>query len=348
MAVVAALGAAVLYALASVLQQKAAAEQPPQRALRVGLLVGLAARRTWLAGIAADGAAFVLQFVALSHGSLVLVQPLLVSGLLLAVPLSVALHRCRPARVDWSGSALVAAGLALFLVVAQPKQGDADTTAWTWVLLLTATVVPAAALALAGRARRGALAAGLLAASGGVIYGLTAALTKVVGHLLGRGVLHVVTAWQTYALVVLGVAGMVVVQSAFQVGPLAWSLPTLTVADPVVSIAIGAFAFGEHVASGPLSTVLELVGLSAVAAGVYTLAGSPSMPGVGYADDRDPHVQSATSGPVTPATGAPRAPRGRDAQPEDAVEAVEAVDAVDAVSPRSTSTGPMRSSKLSQ
>jgi drug/metabolite transporter (DMT)-like permease len=335
-AVIAALGAAVLYALASVLQQWAAAEQPPERALRVGLLVGLVRRRMWLAGIGADIAAFVLQFVALSRGSLVLVQPLLVGGLLFAIPLSVTLHRRRPTAVDWTGSALVVAGLALFLVVAQPSSGRADMSGSAWAALMAATLAAAAVLALAGRARPGPVGAGLLAASGGVVYGLTAALTKVVGHLLNGGVMHALSAWQPYALAVLGLAGMVVVQTAFQAGPLAWSLPTLTVVDPVVSIAIGAFAFGEHVASGPFSTVLEVVGMAAVAAGVFALARSPSMPGVGDGDDLDGGVPGA---PRVDA-GAMTAPRGLEPQAGDVLDA--------APSPRSASTEPMRSSKLSQ
>ena len=52
-----------------------------------GLLTRLVTKPLWLAGIAADGLAFVFQFVALGHGSLILVQPLLVSGLLFALPL---------------------------------------------------------------------------------------------------------------------------------------------------------------------------------------------------------------------------------------------------------------------
>ncbi|HMC53193.1 MAG TPA: DMT family transporter, partial [Acidimicrobiales bacterium] len=161
MALVAALGAAVLYALASVLQHRAAAAQPPERALRVGLLVGLLARRMWLAGIGADIAAYALQFVALSGGSLVLVQPLLVSGLLFAVPLSVALHRCRPTAIDWGGSALVVGGLATFLVVAQPGRGEAAMSGGAWAVLLVATLLPALALALGGRFTGGAVSSGL-------------------------------------------------------------------------------------------------------------------------------------------------------------------------------------------
>ncbi len=44
---------------------------------------------------------------------------------------------------------------------------------------------------------------------------------------------------------------MVIGQSAFQAGSLDASLPTMSVVDPIVSIVIGALAFGESIAAGP-------------------------------------------------------------------------------------------------
>ena len=237
--------------------------------------------------------------------------------------------------MDWAGSALVVAGLAMFLVVAQPGSGSADISGRAWAVLLSATMVPAGCLALGGRATRGPLSAGLLGTSGGVIYGMSAALTKVVGHLLDGGVLHALSAWQPYALVVLGLGGMVVIQSAFQAGPLAWSLPAVTVVDPVVSIIIGAFAFGEHVAPGPVSLVLELVGLVAVVAGVFALASGRWLPGTPQGGDAGARVAGATRGIERGRAMEPR----RRSQPDAAVEAV--------ASPRSARTGPIRSSKFS-
>ena len=51
-----ALGAALLFALGTVLQQKEAAAAPAEQALRVGFLLRLARRPTWLAGMGADAA----------------------------------------------------------------------------------------------------------------------------------------------------------------------------------------------------------------------------------------------------------------------------------------------------
>jgi len=278
MIIVVALGSALLYAVASVLQHHTARAQPHSSSMRVGLLVGLAARPLWVVGVVSDAAAYVLQFIALGHGSLVLVQPLLVSGLLFALPVGGALSHRRLTRLEWLGSAAVVIGLASFLVVASPGPGHHPRTI-TWVVTLVATLVPTALLVLAAPAHQGPGRATMLAAAAGVLYGLTAALTEVTARLLEHGVIHLFTSWEPYALVACGVTGLVVGQSAFQAGPLRLSLPMLTVVDPVVSIVIGALAFQERVATAGAAPVLEVLGLVVMGIGTFLLARSPLVVG---------------------------------------------------------------------
>jgi drug/metabolite transporter (DMT)-like permease len=275
LAVIAGLGSALCYALASVLQQRAAAAEPLDQSMRIGLLARLVRRPLWIAGMAADVLGFVLQFVALGHGSLVLVQPLLVSGLLFALPLGALASGRRMERQDWMGSALVVAGLSIFLVVGNPGHGRAHAKGGAWVTLAIVVVVLCGALLVTARRTEGSRRAILLASAGGVLYGFTAALTKSVAHLLDRGLLEVLSSWQTYALITGGVLGLVVTQSAFQAAPLVASLPMLTVVDPLASIAIGAFVFHEHLASSPAAVPAEAAGLAALVAGVFVLARSP-------------------------------------------------------------------------
>jgi len=280
MPVLAALGSSLLYAIASVLQQRAAGEAPAERSLRLGLLVGLIARPMWVIGILADGAGFVLQFVALDNGSLVLVQPLLVCGLLFALPFGAALTHRRLTASEWLGSAAIVAGLALFLVVASPGPGHDHASNLAWLVTGACTLVPIAVMVAVSRSTGGAVRAALLAAAGGVFYGLAAALTKVTAQELHSGIVHTLTNnWEPYALVVCAVVAMVVVQSAFQAGPLRWSLPTLTVVDPVVSVVIGALALGERISTAGIAPALEILGLVAMAWGVFLVARCPLMIG---------------------------------------------------------------------
>jgi xanthosine utilization system XapX-like protein len=80
---------------------------------------------------------------------------------------------------------------------------------------------------------------------------MAAALTKATAAGLREGIGHVVASPAPYAVVAVGLLGMVVVQSAFQAGPLIASMPVLIVVEPLVSIGIGRGLLGEHLASSP-------------------------------------------------------------------------------------------------
>jgi drug/metabolite transporter (DMT)-like permease len=60
---------------------------------------------------------------------------------------------------------------------------------------------------------------------------------------------------------------------------LRWSLPTLTVVDPVVSVVIGALALGERISTVGIKPALEILGLAAMAWGVFLVARRPLMVG---------------------------------------------------------------------
>jgi drug/metabolite transporter (DMT)-like permease len=274
MVVASALGSAFLYALAAVFQQRAAVDEPQENSLRLRLLFNLLRRPLWLAGLVCDVGAFVLQFWALDHGSLVLVQPLLVSGLLFALPLGALLSHERMGRSDWIGAALVVVGLSVFLIVARPDRGSADAAPKVWVMLVVTVLAVVGVLIFAAQRSTGSRRAGMLAAAAGTMYGLTAALTKACGHLLDQGLKHLFTSWKPYALTAGGISGTLVDQSAYQAGPLNWSLPILTVTDPVVSIAIGAFVFGEGIEIDGIAPFIEALALIVMTIGVFKLSRS--------------------------------------------------------------------------
>jgi drug/metabolite transporter (DMT)-like permease len=263
--------AALLYAAASVLQHRAAVAAPREQSLRVGLLGHLAQQPWWIAGIVADGGGFVAQFLALGHGPLVIVQPLLVSGLLFALPLGAVLaHRRITAGELWAAGAVVV-GLAALLLSAYPEPGTTTVHLSAWTILFLVTGIPVGAMVV-GAVRLPAAKPALLASAAGVIYGVTAALTKITAHQLGMSLGHMLGSWQVYVLVGVGVLGMILTQSAFQAGPLKASLPALTVADPVVSALIGITVLHEHVDQDPFRVVVELLGAALMIGGVIALA----------------------------------------------------------------------------
>jgi drug/metabolite transporter (DMT)-like permease len=278
-AILAALGSALCYAIASVLQREAAAHESSDLSMRPGLLLQLAQRPLWLLGIAGDVLGFVLEFIALSNGALVVVQPLAVSGLLFALPLAAFVAHRRMGGAEWFGALEVVVGLSVFLVVADPSGGDATMSSTSWVIVFAATLGPAVALiAVAGRP--GPRRASVLALATGLVYGLTAALTKATGHRLDEGVATLATSWETYALLVIGLSSMLLSQSAFQAGPLASSLPIFAVAEPIVGILIGTLAFNEHIRHHGLAPLVEAVALAVMLFGAWRLARSQMIAGI--------------------------------------------------------------------
>ena len=92
-AVVAALLAAFCFAVAALVQQTVARATAADEAMHPRLLLDLARRRRWLAGIGLDAMSFLILAVALAFGPLALVQPLASVDVLFALPLIARLRR---------------------------------------------------------------------------------------------------------------------------------------------------------------------------------------------------------------------------------------------------------------
>ncbi|MFI2708476.1 hypothetical protein ACH5WX_13130, partial [Nocardioides sp. CER28] len=103
------------FAVSSSLQHHANADLPDD----VGTAAAVRAllrRRRWVVGQGLALAAFLLHAVALRLGVLVLVQPVVVSGIVVAVPIRAALGRRLPGRGEVGTVAVTATGLAIFLI----------------------------------------------------------------------------------------------------------------------------------------------------------------------------------------------------------------------------------------
>jgi hypothetical protein len=258
-AVLLALGAALAYAAASVLQQREAqADDVADSQGAVGggvrLVLRLARKPVWLAGLAADAGGYGLQALALGVGELLVVQPVITSGLLFALPASAWWSGRKLGRADFGWACALAIGLTVFLLLAGSDGGRdrASTEAW---LVCGAIATPIlVGCMVAGTRSVGTRRAVLFAFTTGAIFGLTAALTKSSVVLLDDHGFGALAYWEPYALAILGALGFVVNQRAFQAGSLTASLPTLTVVEPVVAAVIGVTMLHETI---PTTGVIE-------------------------------------------------------------------------------------------
>ncbi|MER5931287.1 DMT family transporter [Streptomyces sp. NPDC002054] len=275
--VLAALFAACSNALATVLQRRAALTVPQSRGFRPGLVLDLLRRPVWLVGMFAVVAAGAGQAVALATGPLSLVQPLFVLELPLALLIASLFARRHLPRAQWLAVAAVVAGLGVALVALAPTGNRTDVPLDRWVPTLAAGGGAVVALAAAGLRRPpGRMRAACLGLATALCYALTAALMKSAVHALDEGGPEAfLTAWETYGLVVTGIAALLLFEHAMQGGPLVASQPALTLGDAGTGLLLGVLLYEEHVRTG-WWLLPALLGVALITAGVFTLArGAP-------------------------------------------------------------------------
>jgi drug/metabolite transporter (DMT)-like permease len=274
--VIAALLAALSFALAGVLQQRAAARTTEAGALSAGLVASLLRQRAWLLGVALAIASYGLQMLALAMQPLTVVQPLLVTEVLIAVPLSARLAGQRLGRREFAGLLVVAGGLAATVYGAAPQGEPASHgTPVRWFLAAGAVLTAVAMLALAARGRSALARARLYAGAAALLFALAAAMLVVtVDGLAGSGV-GVFRSPAPYGVAAAELAGMLFIQSAFQAGPLAISMPIVNWVQPLLAVALGISVLSESVSTDIGHLGALSAGALGALAGILVLNSSP-------------------------------------------------------------------------
>lgn len=277
-----ALGAALLFGLGSVIQQRVAFDAPPGKSLKLTLLLWLVRQPVWLAGVGTAVVGNLLSGAALGIGSVALVQPLLVSRLLFALPLSAAWMRQRLVRRDWLGVLATAGGLAGFVALGHPREASQGTTpeAWRWIVTAGAIGAVIVVLIVVARPLTSIRKAPMLGASAGMLFGLQSGLTHTaVRQFIDNGLTGLLLSWATYSVAVTAILGTLLAQSAYEMAPLAASYPALAAIEPLTGIGIGVGVLGGAIALDAVPLTVEIIGLAVMTFGIYLLATSPLVTG---------------------------------------------------------------------
>ncbi|MGY1945967.1 DMT family transporter [Nocardia asiatica] len=272
-AVVFALSAAVCIALGAVIRQRAAARTADTPDSVMG---GLLRSPDWWLGTFVGFGGFAFQAAALGRGALMLVQPLLVLSLLFVLPLGAWLNGRSVSAADWAWALALTAGVAILVIVGDPRPGQPHAEALHWVIVGLIAVPVFTAVLLCARAWPGPRRAVLLALVSGALFGLAAVLVKGVLATADRGANSVLTSAETYALIVVGLTATVVQQYSYQAGSLHASFPAATVVEPVVVGALGFLALGEYLDVDVALVALLVVALAIVIVATVALARSKS------------------------------------------------------------------------
>jgi drug/metabolite transporter (DMT)-like permease len=262
------------FAVANALQHRAAGTVPLEVHRPTKVLAYLSRRPLWLTATGISFLAMVCHAMALRLGSITLVQPLMLAGVVLAVPFRAALERQRP---PWAAVRAVAAttlGLAAFLSFADLNAGDGPPHSSAAIALFVIGIGLSVPLALWGNHRLPPRAhAALLGATAGILFGLTAGLLKLVGSAFTQPGTPITTRVALLAgLVIAGLLGTAVNQRAYQIAPIAFSMPLVNVVDIIVALVFGAVVFQEMPGHTLTGLAGELVALGCVAWGLRGIA----------------------------------------------------------------------------
>jgi drug/metabolite transporter (DMT)-like permease len=282
-----ALCAALASAIGDVIRQRSAQEITDKEVGHLELF-SLSVRdpRWWLGGMGAI-ANYSLQAGALALGSVMLVTALQVTSLLFALPIYARLAHHRVTRWEWFWAVTLAGALAVLVTVGDPGTGSSRGSLGTWAAVAVVMGPILVACVLGARIwADSTIAPVLLAVVAGSSLALFALLTKGAIGAVSGGFGAFLRAPESYCLIPAALAGMIFQQSAFRAGALTASLPTVTVAKPVVASMLGVFVLGETLnTSGPRVLTLLTAGLLVAVATIALARGEAATMAVGAGHD---------------------------------------------------------------
>ncbi len=269
-----ALGGALCYAVAAVSQQRCAARLDTRPGFDAALVLRLARTRGWQLSMIAVVAGYVLHATALSLGRLVIVEPVIPLGLLMALLLGARTEGRRLCWSEWTAAMATAAGLAVFLVAAEPSGGSRTAPPTSLGLAATVAVLVAGACWLVTRRVAAPHRAVPLSVAGGIAAGVTDSLTKTVAPLAGLRAFALLGDVRLWLLALCGLLALTLQQNAYRAAGLAASLPAFVVLQPLTGSLLGLMVYHERVGGGGLRITVEVLAVLAAIWGIARLASS--------------------------------------------------------------------------
>jgi drug/metabolite transporter (DMT)-like permease len=282
-----ALCAALASAIGDVIRQRSAQEITDKEVGHLELFrLSVRDPRWWLGGMGAI-ANYSLQAGALALGSVMLVTALQVTSLLFALPIYARLAHHRVTRWEWFWAVTLAGALAVLVTVGDPGTGSSRGSLGTWTAVAVVMGPILVACVLGARIwADSTIAPVLLAVVAGSSLALFALLTKGAIGAVSGGFGAFLRAPESYCLIPAALAGMIFQQSAFRAGALTASLPTVTVAKPVVASMLGVVVLGETLnTSGPRVLTLLTAGVLVAVATIALARGEAATMAAGAGHD---------------------------------------------------------------
>jgi drug/metabolite transporter (DMT)-like permease len=267
-----ALLAAMLFALAAALQQKGALNLPTISLADPRSFVRLLGQAMWLLGTLALFTGYLFQAAALDRGRLSVIQPLLVTTVVFALPLGYFLTKQHVGRREVLGAVSIIIGLGLFVYFGDPAGGNENASNTQWAVTIGLLAVLSVLLIVVGGGGGLSKKAAVYGTVSGIMFGLSSALTKPTLDYLHQSIGTMLSHWECYALAVAGVGGFILQQVSLGTGRLAPSVATVSVANPLVGIAIGILLLDERLSRSGWHILLAVIGLAIAFIGAVAIS----------------------------------------------------------------------------
>lgn len=281
LAILLAMGEAACTAFAATLQHKTATRSGIATQTRVptGKLAAFVrhqlGQRLWWIAQSVQAGALALHAAALQFGPLTLVQPMLASVVVLALPLNHHLNRSRITGAEMLWAGLVAASLASFLLVAAPSHATESPAGHRLLIAAIAVTVAVACCILVAQKASSRIAALALGSASGLAFSLEALLLQATTTTLLHHPVAALADPRSYGLVVAGAAGVTLTQLAYRAGPISAALPAVITVNPVGSVILGVLVNGEQIRNSPVALTVEVASFVGLALAVAALSRFP-------------------------------------------------------------------------
>jgi drug/metabolite transporter (DMT)-like permease len=281
----------VFMALGLLMMKSCAAALPAARGARIPSAVLAWIREPmWIGGLGVETAGYALYVIALSGAPVSMAAVMMQGGIALFVLLSVLFMGERAHAKEWAGIAAIVFGTILLAMSLSAGAPQSATQLRTLVGLSAALAVMAAAAFAFGRLSQNGAAQAI---GSGVAFGMGALYTKAmtVSFLKAAGAALLTRIAENpwvYAVVVVNVAGIVMLQNSFKQSRGITAMPLSSALSNVVPIVGGMVAFGERLPSDPVAAAMRVGAFLLTIAAGATLAivpeplREPDITGVAY------------------------------------------------------------------
>ncbi|MGB5018063.1 MAG: DMT family transporter [Candidatus Nanopelagicales bacterium] len=271
-----------VYSLSYVLQHRGTQSAIGEHAGEDAGVKKLLRNPLWLTGTILFFVAGAVHLVALSLGSLAVVQPLIVTELVFIPPISALITKVMIPGRDWLWIFLVSGALAGFLIVAQPTEGNDTAPGSKWAVVLIGFVVVTALFFFIGSRLGESGRAAMYGTGTGLVNALYVIAAK--GAFGNPGPLL----WLLIPIAVLSaIGGVVFATIAFRSGPITISSPAMIAINPIVATLVAIWLFQVDINHSVVDILLIVGCIAVVLVGIFKLSSSSAVHGDEKAEEVD-------------------------------------------------------------